>query len=93
MRPSRFTEERIITILREQEAGSKTADVRRKLGASSETFYKWKVRCGGLDVSDARRLRAIEDQNAKLKKLPAEAMLGNAHAGGQEDIILLQKNL
>ena len=78
MKPSRFTEEQIIGILREQEVGAKTADVCRKHGVSSATFYKWKARYGGLDVSDARRLRALEDENAKLKKLLAEAMLDNA---------------
>ena len=62
-------------MLREQEAGSKTADVCRKHGVSSATFYKFKAKYGGLDVSDARRLRALEDENTKLKKLLAEAML------------------
>ena len=77
MRGSRFKEEQIIGILREQEAGSTTAEVCRKHGISGATFYKWKARYGGLEVSDARRLKALEDENAKLKKLLAEAMLDN----------------
>ncbi len=78
MRRSRFSEEQIIAILREQEAGSTTAEVCRKDGISSAAFYKWKTKFGGMDVSDAKRLRALEDENAKLKKLLAEAMLDNA---------------
>jgi len=82
MKHNRFNEEQIIGILREQEAGLGTADVCRKHGISSATFYKWKAKYGGgLQVSDARRLRALEDENAKLKKLLAEAMLDNAPQG------------
>ncbi len=78
MKRSRFTEEQIIGILREQEAGAATTDVCRKHGVSSATFYKWKAKYGGLEVSDAKRLKALEDENAKLKKLLAETMLDNA---------------
>jgi putative transposase len=78
MKRSRFTEEQIIAVLREQEAGAKTAEVCRKHGVSEATFYKWKAKYGGMEVSDARRLKALEDENAKLKKLLAEAMLDNA---------------
>jgi putative transposase len=78
MKASRFTEEQIIGMIREQEAGAKTDDVCRKHGISQATFYKWKSKFGGMDVSEARRLRVLEDENAKLKKLLAEAMLDNA---------------
>src|SRR3989304_6074064 len=75
MKRSRFSEEQIVAILREQEAGGSTAEICRKHGVSSATFYKWKARYGGLDVSDAKRLKALEDENAKLKRLLADAML------------------
>ena len=75
MRKSRFTEEQIIAILRAQESGAATMEVCRQHGISSATFYKWKAKFGGMDVSDAKRLRALEDENAKLKKLLAETML------------------
>jgi putative transposase len=78
MKRSRFSEEQIIAILREQEAGSKTVEVCRRHGVTEATFYKWKAKYGGLEVSDARRLKALEDENAKLKRLLAEAMLDNA---------------
>jgi putative transposase len=78
MKPSRFSEEQIIAILREQEVGARTADLCRRHGISSATFYKWKGKYGGLEVSEARRLKALEDENSKLKKLLAEAMLDNA---------------
>ena len=77
MKRSRFTEEQIIGILREQEAGVATAEVCRRHGVSSATFYKWKAKYGGLDVSEARRLKALEDENAKLKRMLADAMLDN----------------
>jgi putative transposase len=78
MKRSRFTEEQIIAMIKEQEAGSPTADVCRKYGISSASFYKYKAKFGGMDVSDARKLKALEEENAKLKKLLAEQMLDNA---------------
>jgi putative transposase len=78
MKRSRFTEEQIIAILREQEAGVATAEVCRKHGISAATLYAWKAKYGGLDVSQARKLKALEEENTRLKKLLAEAMLDMA---------------
>jgi putative transposase len=77
MKRSRFTEEQIIGILRDQEAGVPVADLCRKHGLSSPTFYKWKAKFGGMDVSEARRLKALEEENAKLKRMLADSMLDN----------------
>lgn len=84
MKRSKFSEEQIISILREQEAGSPTAEVCRRHGISSATFYAWKAKFGGMEVSEAKRLRALEDENAKLKRLLADAMLDNA---GLKDLL------
>ncbi|MDQ0323771.1 putative transposase [Pararhizobium capsulatum DSM 1112] len=78
MKHSRFTDEQIIGILKEQESGIRTADVCRRHGISEATFYKYKSKFGGMEVSDARKLKALEDENAKRKKLLAETMLDNA---------------
>ncbi len=77
MKRSRFSEEQIIAVLKEQEAGMPTAEVCRRHGISSATFYKWKSKFGGLEVSDARRLRTLEQENSRLKKLLVEEMLDN----------------
>ena len=77
MKRSKFTEEQIIGILREQEAGAKTAEVCRRHGISGATFYAWKAKFGGMEPSEAKRLKALEEENAKLKRLLAEAMLDN----------------
>ncbi len=74
----RFTEEQIIGILREQEAGGTVKEITRRHGVSEQSFYRWKAKYGGLEVSEVRRLRELESENAKLKKLLAEAHLDNA---------------
>ncbi|WP_456682888.1 IS3 family transposase [Bradyrhizobium sp. USDA 3311] len=78
MKRARFTEEQIIAVLKEHEAGAKTADLARRHGISEATIYNWKAKFGGMDVSEAKRLRALEEENAKLKKLLAEQMLDAA---------------
>jgi putative transposase len=78
MKGSRFSEEQIIAVQREQKAGGRTEEVCRRHGISSATLYKWKSKYGGLEVSDARRLRTLEDENRKLKRLLADSLLDNA---------------
>jgi putative transposase len=78
MKRKRFSEEQIVGVLKEHELGAKTADLCRKHGISEATFYNWKSKFGGMDVSEAKRLKALEGENAKLKRLLADAMLDNA---------------
>ena len=77
MRKSRFPEEQIIGVLREVESGSKIRDVIRRHGISEQTFHRWKAKYGGLDVSEARRLKVLEDENRRLKHLVADLTLDN----------------
>ena len=78
MKRSRFSEEQIIGILKEHQAGMSAVDLCRKHGISDATFYKWRSKYGGLEVSDAKKLKSLEDENRKLKKLLAEQMLDNS---------------
>jgi putative transposase len=78
MKRKRFTEEQIIGVLKEHELGAKTGDLCRKHGVSEATFYNWKSKYGGMEVSEAKRLKMLETENAKLKRLLADAMLDNA---------------
>ena len=75
MRRSRYSEEQIIAILKEHEAGLPATELCRKYGVSEATFYKWRRKFGGMEVSDARKLKALEDENRRLKKLLAESVL------------------
>jgi putative transposase len=84
MKRKRFSEEPIIGILKEAEAGAVVTELCRKHGLSSATYYAWKAKFGGLEVADARRFRSLEDENAKLKRLLAEAIMDNA---GLKDLL------
>ena len=91
MKRSRFTEDQIIGILKEHEAGVSVADLCRKHGVSDATVYKWKAKYGGMDVSEAKRLKGLEDENARLKRLLADAMLDNAAIQIDEALVLLDR--
>ena len=91
MKRNRFSNEQIIAILKEQEAGMPTAEVCRRHGISPAAFYKLKTNYGGLEVSEAKRLRSLEDENAKLKKLLAEAVLSGARVGRKLDIAIMER--
>jgi len=76
-RKSQFTDEQIIRAIREADGGAKVPDIARRLGVTEKTFYRWRQKFGGMEVSEAKRLRALEDENARLKKLLAEQLLDN----------------
>ena len=78
MKGKRFTEEQIIAVLKEHEAGAKVSDLVRKHNVSEQSIYRWRSKYGGMEVSDARRLRQLENENSQLKRLLADAMLDNA---------------
>jgi putative transposase len=78
MRGKRFTEEQIVAVLKEHEAGVKTEELCRRHAISQQTFYRWKAKYGGLEVGDAQRLKALEDENRRLKRLVADLALDNA---------------
>jgi putative transposase len=78
MRGSRYTEEQIVTLLKEQEAGVRTEELCRRHGISQQTFYRWKAKYGGLEVGDAQRMKTLEDENRRLKRLVADLSLDNA---------------
>lgn len=78
MKRKQFTEEKIISILKENEAGASVPNLSRRHGVSEQSIYRWKAKYGGMEVSDAKRLRALEQENAKLKRLLADSMLDNA---------------
>jgi putative transposase len=82
MKGKRFSEEQIIRVLKESEAGAATKELCRRHGISEQTFYRWKAKFGGMEVSDARKLRALEDENRRLKQIVAELMLDNAALKG-----------
>jgi len=85
MRRSRFTDEQIVAALKEHEAGTSTAELCRRLGISTQTLSHWKRKCGGLEVSDARRLRQLEEENSRLKRLVADLSLDNR--GALKDVL------
>jgi len=77
MRKSHFTEEQIIAALKEHDAGAKVRDLCRKLGVSEQTFYRWRSKYGGMEVSDARKLKGLEEENRRLKHIVADLTLDN----------------